>query len=48
MAVTAATRVVTFCGFMLAFTWTLGAFIWTSGRKESNSAWYAFHTGHVL
>jgi len=48
VAMTATTRVVTFCGFVMAsLVWTLGTFVWSSSRKESNSAWYAFHTWHV-
>jgi len=48
VAMTATTRVMTFCGFvMVSLTWALGTFVWSSSWKESNSAWYAFHTWHV-
>jgi len=48
VAMTATTRVFALCWFVVAtLVWTLGTFVWTSGRKESDSAWYAFHTWHV-
>jgi len=41
------TRIMTFLGFWRFFTGAPKTFVWTCGRKESNSAWYAFHTWHT-
>jgi len=35
-----------FC-FLHSLACTLWTFVWTCGRKESNSTWYAFHTWHA-